>query len=171
MTKKELRNRIKRIISTSLFLILSTYLWFSFSPLRSKALDNTYFSQAFLQIEEVGNSVLLEDVYPQLDEYGLENEGYTFKIINNNNKSVKYKLSFVADSNNTLDNKYIRYSYNVNGGEYSVPQNLSDEGILVIDSIGNSSENTYNLKFWIDYNAGNEIMNKSFNARIGVQAI
>lgn len=171
MTKKEFRSRIKRIILTSLFLILSTYLWFSFSPLRSQALDNTYFKQAFLQIEEVGNGVLLEYAYPQLDEYGLEHEGYTFKIVNNNNKEVKYKINFISGENNTLDNKYIRYSYNVNGGNYSVPQNLSDEGLLVIDNLNSSSENIYNLKFWIDCNAGNEIMNKTFSARIGVQAI
>lgn len=171
MTKKELRNRIKRIIFTSLFLILSTYLWFSSSPLRLKALDSTYFKQAFLQIEEVGNSVILEDAYPQLDEYGLESEGYTFKIINNNNNKVKYKINFVSDSSNTLDNKYIRYSYNVNGGAYSEPQYLSDDGLLIIDNLNSLTENIYNLKFWIDYDAGNEIMNKSFSARIGVQAI
>ena len=37
--------------------------------------------------------------------------------------------------------------------------------------LNSSSENIYNLKFWIDCNAGNEIMNKTFSARIGVQAI
>ena len=96
MTKKEFRSRIKRIILTSLFLILSTYLWFSFSPLRSQALDNTYFKQAFLQIEEVGNGVLLEYAYPQLDEYGLELFGIednSLQLVLTDSKKFKKELS------------------------------------------------------------------------------
>lgn len=172
MKKKEIKKRVISLISTSLFLVGSTYLWANFKTIQTEALGKGgAMDQMYLSIEEVGESVLMEEVYPESDASGMKHDGYTFKICNSKNKKVRYKLSFITDSSNTLDNKYIRYTYNVNGGEYMPVKNLGEDAFVTIDSVSSLDENTYNLKFWIDYDAGNEIMNKSFSARIGVQSI
>ena len=112
----------------------------------------------------------MDNVYPSTDEEGMKTDGYTFQIYNNSGKEIKYKLSFITEEANTIDNKYIKYSYNINDGEYSAPQTLEDNSVI-LNSIDGKKENTYNVKFWIDEDAGNEIMNKVFSTRIGLESV
>lgn len=172
MNKKDRRNTIFSLISTFLFLVVSTYCWYHYKTVQLDVVSlNRSFNQMYLSLEEVGDSVLMKEVYPESDEQGMKQNGYTFKIRNTKDMKVEYKLVFMTDDSNTLDNKYIRYTYNVNGGDYHIPRNLGEDRLVIIDSISSDSVKVYNLKFWIDFNAGNEIMNKSFSARIGVQSI
>ena len=169
MYKKEIRKRIISLITTTLFLFVSTYIWFNYRTIRTNA-ETKYFNNAYLEIKEVSNEDLT-DLLPTTDEEGSKQEGTTFKVKNNSNNNIAYKLMFVPDNNNTLNNKFIKYSYNVNGGKYSTPKVIDDNNLITIDSISNKNINTYNLKIWIDYEAGNEIMNKTFSYRIGLESI
>ena len=165
--KKEIRNRIVSLITTTIFLFSSTYIWFNYRTIRTNA-ENNYMGNMFLSLEEIGNNNY-DDLFPVTDEEGLEQEGHIIKVKNNANYKTTYKLVFIPDSNNTLNNKFIKYSYNVNGGNYSKPKTI-DNNLITVDSISNKNINTYNIKIWIDYNANNEVMNKTFSYKIGLES-
>ena len=167
---KEIIRRLKNILFTTLFLIGSTYVWANNITVQAKTISNSYFNNAYLSISEVSGGVFMENAYPITDEEGMETIGYTFKVDNSANGQISYKLMFISDGENTIDNKFIKYSYNINDGEYTKPQLLSENSTITSDVSGKSS-NTYNIKFWIDENATNEIMNKTFSTRIGLESI
>ena len=168
---REIKRRLKNIIVNIVFLVNATIVWTNYRTIRTEAqTPQSYLNNAYLVFSEVSKGVAMDNVYPSTDEEGMTTDGYTFKVYNNSNKNISYKVNFITEDQNTIDNKYIKYSYNINDGEYSVPQTLEDNKVILND-IDGKKENTYNIKFWIDENAGNEIMNKVFSTKIGVESI
>ena len=168
MNNKELIRRIISLIVTTTFLFVSTYIWFNYRTIRTNVENQYSNNNRYLDIEEVSNS--LENLFPVTDEEGLKGEGSIIKVKNSSKNKIKYRLMFVPTKGNTLDNKFIKYSYNLNGGNYSNPQTINNN-LIAIDNISSKDINTYNLKIWIDYDATNDIMNKVFSYRIGLESI
>ena len=169
MDQKETTKRVISLITTTAFLFISTYIWFNFRTLRTTA-QPKYFNNKFLEIIETNNGNQ-ENIFPTTDEDGFKQDGSIIKVKNNSNKNIQYKLLIVPNNSNTLNSKYIKYSYSINGGEYSNPKAINNDNLIAIDNISNYSINTYNIKMWIDYNAGNDIMNKTYTYRLGLESI
>ena len=115
--------------------------------------------------------------YPMSDTEGLATTAHEFTVTNNGNIDARYRVRLETDSTvtNMIDLRYVKISYQVDGNEYSTPMLLSDLGSSLVFIKNNvltpSSSNTIGIKLWIDLNAGNDIQNKEFKARIVVDSI
>ena len=115
--------------------------------------------------------------YPMSDTEGLATTAHEFTVTNNGNIDARYRVRLETDSavTNMIDLRYVKISYQVDGNGYSTPMLLSDLGGSLVfiknNVLTHSSSNTIGIKLWIDLNAGNDIQNKEFKARIVVDSI
>ena len=115
--------------------------------------------------------------YPMSDTEGLATTAHEFTVTNNGNIDARYRVRLETDPTvtNMIDLRYVKISYQVDGNGYSTPMLLSDLGSSLVFIKNNvltpSSSNTIAIKLWIDLNAGNDIQNKEFKARIVVDSI
>jgi hypothetical protein len=171
--KKEMKRLIFSIISVSLFLMFMT----SFVYLPKQ--ENLLSSMAFLQnqkrfyMQDLSSGILLKDAYPTSDSTGLKNDAYKFKIVNNSNSKITYQIVFQNNEEQAklkgkevLPNKYLRYVINKENEPFKNIQNLSDDGILYTATIDAKSEETFEFRMWLDYNADNGAMDKIFIGKI-----
>jgi hypothetical protein len=171
--KKEIKRLIFSIISVSLFLMFMT----SFVYLPKQ--ENLLSSMAFLQnqkrfyMQDLSSGILLKDAYPTSDSTGLKNDAYKFKIVNSSNSKITYQIVFQNNEEQAklkgkevLPNKYLRYVINKENEPFKNIQNLSDDGILYTATIDAKSEETFEFRMWLDYNADNGAMDKIFIGKI-----
>lgn len=165
-SKREIRKRIISIFLTSIYFISMTIL--SIHLNESYSLAGIYNA---LSIRDKSEGLTYMNALPLSDQEGLKQDSYVFEITNTANKRIKYIVEFenVGDSSyESLDYKYIRYSISKDNKNFSNPTNMSQDGYLMTDVISGNTKQTYYLKFWIDSNAGNEILNKSLNFKIKI---
>ena len=175
---KEILKRITSIVALSLFLVFSTV--FVFIPNSNELLAALSFMnrQGNFYVEEVSKALHMKETIPMHDEDALDYDGYTFKVVNNTKKDINYQIVFKNNKNvllakgyNPLDNNKVRYNLDLNNSNTINPRNLTDEGIIYIGTIKANSEDTFNLKMWIDWEAGNEILGTVFQAKINIEEI
>ena len=95
--KKEIINRLISIITVSLFLIVvTTYVYLPNSKNLSGALAFLNHEKSFY-MQDVTSGVLLKDATAVEDSKVLEYDPYTFKVVNNTNKNITYKIVFKSD--------------------------------------------------------------------------
>ena len=162
--KKEIRKRVISIFITCMYFVLMTIL--------SVQINNNYTLAAYnsLRLEDISVPNMI-NLLPIADEDGLREEPYVFKVINNSSRKIKYVVSFTNDKDsniNTLDYKYLRYSISTDNINYSRVKNMNNDGYLDTSIINSKENQVYYLKFWIDYSASEEVLNKtlSFNIQI-----
>ena len=122
-------------------------------------------------------SISSANAYPVSDEIGRTLSPYVFTV-NNIGAKAGFKLKIVNDvdaiakdgcSNNLLSDASIRYQLIRDGSVISenIFSNLTDR---VIDSgyYAAKTDYTYELRIWIDSQAGIEVMNKHFHGKIEV---
>ena len=166
---KEVKFRIKRIISVSIFLIVATILWMDTNKVNSKSLA-LYNNMGKLNFVELSDGVNLQNAQPVDDEQGLLNDSYKFAIVNHNNTNESYAVYFINeldDGVKQLPYSCIRYQVVKNNQVFIPATTLMDDGKLFTDNV--MIENNYELKFWISNSCGNEIMGSSFNAKVALK--
>ncbi|MBE6141180.1 MAG: hypothetical protein E7172_06635 [Firmicutes bacterium] len=144
---------VVEIVYTSLFLIVSTYLWFVVKDRNVEALEfqkeNILVSDsiAFNYLEQVSDNEISE----------LEN--YSFNIQNTGTNEENIKIYVVSDiASNTISNNYIKYQ--INDGRI---KSLNMDGVIYIDNIEALESKDFTLKLWIsDTYSGN----LNYNGRV-----
>jgi len=178
MNKKEVRRHILSIILVSTFLIFMTT--FVYIPKQEKILASFAFLQAGrnFYVEELSSGILLKDATPVSDKKGLENDPYTFKIVNNSFNDVTYQIKFnnneekiTAQGKQVLPNRYLRYNLEQDNNIIIKAETLTEDGILYEATIKANSETTFDFRMWLDYNSDNGAMNKTFIGKIEVNKI
>ena len=140
----------------------------------STHLNTTYsFAGKFrsLSIEDLSEGVNYSNAFPIKDEEGLKQDSYVFAITNSSNNRIKYIVGFENVTNSScdlLDYKYIRYSISNNNKDFSKVSNMDTDGYLTTDIIEGKNKKIYYLKFWIDYKASNEVLNKCLNFKVNI---
>ena len=176
--KKEIINRLLSIITVSLFLIVATtYVYLPNSKNLTSALAFLNHEKSFY-MQDVTEGVLLNNATPIEDSEGLENKPYTFKVVNKSNSNITYKIVFKNDEKKAkaqgmelLSNKYLRYSIS-NVDDTNLEANtLSDDGILLTTTITPHSEQVFNFRMWLDYNADDGAFDKIFIGSIAIEEI
>lgn len=175
--KKEIHSRLLSIATTLLFLIVTTWFWFGprikLTEAQSVMSGQTVISN--LEFVDLSAGIKLENAYPVTDQKGSSIEPYRFQVINHDNKEATFTISFVndllaieQDKCKPLDNNYIRYTIKKNDEESTEPRNLALDGSMYQEILKPGEKATYSLKFWIDQNAGNEIMNTHFHGKVAL---
>ena len=120
-----------------------------------------------------GNTINLDNASPMSDNQGLKTTPYTFTITNTGNIDAYYHVSLDEDSNNTLDNSYIKMRLLNNLGYDSGVVKVNDYGKGEFDIKGEellepSDTVTYTLWIWLDEDAGNEVQGTTYQSKIVV---
>ena len=170
---KEIRGRVTSILVVTLFLVLSTL--FFYIPKQNLLASSFSFlqMQRSFYVEDLSSGILLHDAYPIEDKYGIKNEPYTFKVVNDSKKEIKYKIIFSNDEeiDNLLENKYLRYALSNIDDSNIEAKTLSDDGIILETTLKANSSQTFNFRMWLDYNSDNGAMGKLFVGTIKIEKI
>lgn len=175
-TKREIYSHLISIATTLLFLVVTTWFWFGPRIELSEA-QSVMKGQEFINLQfiDLSEGIQLENAYPVTDQKGSSIDPYRFQIINHDQKEVTFTIGFVndllaieKDHCKPLDNNYIRYTIKKNEEAFTDPRNLALDGSMYQETLQPGESATYSLKFWIDQNAGNEIMNTHFHGKVAI---
>ena len=136
--RKIVFKHIMSIITTLLFLIVSTYCWFN---LRNREIYETYVPENV----SISSEVVLNSLEKISDDNIANLNGYDFTISNTGNKTEDFKIMIIGDLlQKNVSNNYIKYSINNNK-----VRSLNMDGIIYIDNLNESETKDINLKIWI----------------------
>jgi hypothetical protein len=135
------------------------------------------------------NPITLANAYPMSDNKGLLSTPYTFTITNSCNEASSFMIYLVVFNDSEIPNNNIKYNLDTTNNTAlisSLPERIFSTAIKnqLITKIGKStisnvyqldskslsagSSQTFNLRMWLDINAGNELMNKSFISTVAI---
>ncbi len=171
--KKEIKSRLLSIAFVFIFLVVGTI--FVYYPNKNELLS----SFAFLQtnekfyMEDVTSGIRLAEAFPVIDEEGMENEPYIFKIVNDTNKAINYQLTFTnniekikSQEAEPLANKYLRYSLDLEKAN-----SLSDSGLIKTGTIPANTEITLDFRIWLAEDCDEGAMGKAFIGTIELKKV
>lgn len=121
-----------------------------------------------------GDVINLANTYPMSDKKGMKMDVYEFSVKNTGDIDAKYTISLEkADVESPLDDSYIKYSLKRDNGDWSQADLLSNVNLILDSDIEIKPNETvnYQLKLWTDRYAGNEAQDKTFKARVVVNAV
>ncbi len=125
-----------------------------------------------------GDTINLENIKPISDEEGMKNSAYNFKITNTGNIDASYILKLEDDNQTDFKDQLIpsqiKYSLKENDDTWTAPALLSSLPNLILkenSKLKAGESISYSIKLWVDENVGNEGQNKTFAAKIAIEAI
>ena len=150
---KIILRHIISIITTLIFLIVSTYCWFNFK----------IFEVSYLDYEKSGIVVSDNIAFNNLEQVRDEDinkiKPYNFSISNTNENKEDITITIVSDLlDESISNNYLKYS--INDGTI---KSLNMDGVIYIDSINNNETKDINLKVWISETYKGEL---NYNGRV-----
>lgn len=155
------------------------------------------FNIEFNDLDEHGDStsIKLLNTYPITDAKGVKLKPYTFTLKNVCNIKGEYRIVLSRLSNSDMDNKFLRYTFTKNDGalivnpmplesttaldnsleaiinERNNPKTIVDNYVLEEGYIEPNEENTYYLRIWMNEEADNSQMEKTFEGVVSISSI
>jgi hypothetical protein len=189
MEHEEKKTRSKKIILTVFILLLNVclvigiaYAYMRINKEQATA-DKILTTCLDLEMAEITNAIDLQYAYPLTDIAGETTEPYTFKITNKCYEALDYSVYLeVLDSDNRItsnniaikfddDNKALLNSYtNVKTNDTNDEHIGVESYVLKTGTLSAKDSVTYNLRLWLDKDAGNDTQNSSFQSKISVMA-
>lgn len=145
-----------------------------------------------LDVNGLSTSINLANSYPMSDLRGVNTDPYTITVKNVCNINAQYTILLNTISNSLLTEDNLKYHFvKTSPTETTMTpalvssmteslKNIANSNIynsyeLISGNLNAQTENvtdsvTYNLRLWIDENAGNEVMGNEFEASIAVYA-
>ncbi len=184
--KKDLYFLILVIVICSLIVILTTSFAF-FSYKRTSQEENTVRTGDFnILVDDHGNEGINQrGVFPVYDEVGRNTEPYSFTLTNLGTVPANYRVKLVPDekaieenqsSGKLLQDESIKVQLIKDGKvvKEDLISNLKDyeldKGYIGLEEGVNKTYN-YELRLWIDSQAGAEVMGREYYGRIDVELI
>lgn len=125
--------------------------------------------------------IVASNLVPMRDSEGITQDGYNFTLTNSGSIDAAYKLylddvvlaSLPENITGRLDNSVVRVKITNITTNISNTYTLSEipDRLLETGTLEAGSSNTYNIKMWLAYTAGNESQNKYFAVNIRIEAI
>lgn len=165
------------ILLVFILLIGVTYAWMSFTLKGTKVNVLRAGNLSLILDDENSVGISDENAMPMLDKNGSELNPYHFTLENHGDEYIEYTIYFddealLEDETRIEDNK-IKYNLVKNGnskiallsamGEH--PNRILDHGI-----ISGRDTYTYDLRLWLDQDAGNEVIGKVLKGKLRVEA-
>lgn len=128
-----------------------------------------------------GEVITLNNMGPMSTADGMNTNSFQFTITNSGTMDSIYKIYLEenkTDSNHPLstvpNTDYLMISYKTDNGKYSEPvaiKNLYNSNTLVLNKQLKAGESiTYEMKIWLNKEAGNDYQNTMYSARIAVES-
>lgn len=191
MTKKKIKKYTKIMSITSIVVLFFLVFGISYAifhiTVRGEKINTISVGTLDIRIENEQDAITLKNTLPLTDEEGLDLTPYTFDVVNRGTIDAEYDLYLnINEANTTLPLNAIKYyitKENTDHEEIPVmenPQyitNMIDEEIdgktlyrLDYDDINIEQSYSYKMYLWLDENASEEVLNKSFEASVEVIA-
>ena len=158
------------LVIVIILLIAGSYSWLTFSKTSDKV-NIIKSGDLSLELEE-DTEILLQKAVPMSDAKGTQTQKYIFRLKNEGSSPIKYDMfidKIIPDQTEELQDKDVRYKL-VNNGVETIG-NLNDLENRKIESgiINAKSVNNYTLQVWINKDAENDVMNKTFVGKLRIQ--
>jgi hypothetical protein len=140
-----------------------------------------------MTLSEETQSINLTNTYPMSDNKGLTTTPYTFDVTNTCTTDSTFNVYLVVLTDSTIDESNIKVNLDTTGTslvsdltKYSLKDNINTQFqtktgktvkntyLLDTKTITQNGTQSFNLRIWLDKNAGNENMNKTFVAAIAI---
>src|SRR5574344_486623 len=140
-----------------------------------------------MTLSEQSSSINLTNAYPMSDNKGLTTTPYTFDVTNTCTTDSTFNVYLVVLTDTTIDESNIKVNLDTTGTslvsdltKYSLKDNINTQFetktgktvkntyLLDTKTITQNGTQSFNLRIWLDKNAGNENMNKTFVAAIAI---
>ncbi len=167
------KNIMILMISLSLVLLLGS----SYALLRSTQVGtNPYvINVGTLQVTFVDSEtefLNLTDMYPMSDKEGSsQDKELSFMVKNTGNVDSYYDVTLEETSTNPEFKSVIRYIINNDDKGYNEPKTLGENKYIEVGGYLKPNESSsYKVKIWLDYNADNNYMDKTFTAKVAINS-
>ncbi len=167
----------RKILIFSVLCVVTLFLGTSYSLLTNfdKTDDVVSFKTGDLNMTVNNTLINLENKLPETDDSGLKNSKPVVLTLTNTGSLtiMKFDVKLITNSKkeSTLENKYLKYAISTdNGVSYSSPEILSTNSSIIYSGynlVPNASKTVY-LKVWINKDAGNEALNKTYYGSVKV---
>jgi len=168
------------IMSAVVMLLGLSYAWFKITLRGEKELRLTAAGNLLLILDDsMTDGIAIENAIPITNEEGKLQKGYEFTLENRGNIDSDYTIYLddleIESTQQRMKNQYVKYCLTRDGKEIGLDV-LSATGEVpnrVIDTgdIAPGEKYRYELKIWIDYNAGNEVMGTVFKGQLRIEGI
>lgn len=158
-------NIMALMISLSLVLLLGS----SYALLRSREVgSNPYvINVGNLQVTFEDNQtekLSLENMYPMSDKEGSsQSKELGFVVKNTGTVESYYDITLEETSTNPEFKSVISFISNKDNQGYNNPKTLGEDKYI---DVGGNASSSYKVKIWLDYNADNTYMDKTFTAKV-----
>jgi len=171
------------MIGMSMLLVLvliggGTYAWLTLQ-LKGTKVNVLRAGDLSLVLDDINSiGINQEKAVPTLDEVGETFDPYHFTLENLSDIPSEYTIYLddvdLEEGEERMEDEYLRYSL-VKDGEKNTNDltSIGSHPARILDSgtIEGGKKITYDLRLWIDINAGNDAMNKVFRSKIRVVAV
>ena len=169
------------LISTIIIFVLTIFIGTSYSLWQAinTQKDSNVVTTSCFDIEfRDGNNINIENAYPISDEKGLQKIPYNLKLKSNCELGSSFKIVVNPLKSNTLDSQFIKLAIKENdnlkfapktinelqvNNEYDISKYSSSYTILE-DNLYSKQEKEYKIYLWMNIDATNSEMNKTFKA-------
>jgi hypothetical protein len=171
----------KEIIAMAIVLILLISLSYAYFTLTLNGTKDVVVKSGTLSVtldDSAASGITLENAQPISEEEGLQTTAYTFTITNNGTLISDYAIYLddvdLETGETRIDDSAIRYELIKNST--SLPSALlsttgtNPNRIINSGTIATGVTDTYTLRVWIDYNAGNDSQGKVLRTKLRVVA-
>ncbi len=159
-------------ISTFLLIILGiSYAWLN-GTFYGKKKISVASGKLELLIDNENEGITVNNGVPTYDSDGKESTPYTFTLRNTGNTDVRYEMYLdndEAQGETTLKDVDIRYQLKRLDSEKV--NNLVGTRLIDTGTLKKGDSRSYELRLWLNINAGNDEMGKAFYGKIRVEAI
>ncbi len=165
------KNIMILMISLSLVLLLGS----SYAMLRSTAEGkNPYvINVGTLQVSFEGSTdkLSLENMYPMSDTEGSsQSEELVFVVKNTGNIEARYNVYLEEISTDPEFKNYIRFISNKDSEGYNEPKTMGYDKYIDLEARLDATKSaSYKVKVWLDQDAENEYMDKTFTAKVVIE--
>ena len=170
-------NKQRKILIIAVFCVITLFLSSSYALLTNfDKTDNVItIKSGNLTVTVAADTINLNNKLPESDESGLQGTASTITLTNSGTMNIEgYDVKLVSETGTAnvtdLDSKYIKYAVSLDGTAYTKPKLLSSNNNIIYTDYNlavNASKTIY-LKVWIDNDAGNNAVNKSFYGSVKV---
>jgi len=168
------------IMSAIVILLGLSYAWIKITLRGEKELRLTAAGNLLLILDDsMTDGIAIENAIPITNEEGKIQKGYEFTLENRGNIDSDYTIYLddleIESTQQRMKDQYVKYCLTRDGKEIGLDV-LSTTGEVpnrVIDTgdIAPGEKYRYELKIWIDYNAGNEVMGTVFKGQLRIEGI
>ncbi len=164
----------KKLIFIIIFAVIILLIGSSYALLRSSDVSTNPYTMNVGLLEVSFKSgtqnLTLSNAYPISDEDGMnQQEELVFTIKNTGQMKANYSVYIEETSTSPAFASVIRYANQRNTNGYSDIKTLGEDNYIEKDTfIDINEEVTYRVKMWLDYDADNTYMNKTFSAKLVV---